>query len=159
MKKKLSFLLLLLTFITAALSTKHAQAALVVSVIPDAHNSGFLADAPPILLSAGMITLVAGVFAKQNKSLIAAGCILMFLDTDGSLPPDAILNKFTKRYPFINNKTVMDDLVNAVKLKYEESKDASGEALIVLDQKEIKTLLEPIELTKEELAKIINDLK
>lgn len=100
---------------------------------------------------------VTAIFAPNLGVKIIYGSLV--LDANGSLPRTAMVENFSKLYPFIDNQSVIEDLADSVNDKYLALNNTKDNVVVRFNQKEVADIFAAADLTEEQLLKITEDLK
>lgn len=163
MKNILSILVLSSLLLTPV---KKSEAGVVVGLITAAKSDSGTLGIAFGLGTASVIAIVAGPFLILPRANFPVAASIgnwmllsaFVLDADGS---DQIAVLLSEKYPFLNNQEVSNDLAAKIKKGLAEKQNEPLPVLISLSEAEVESSLEPIkeELTKEQIKKIVDDLK
>lgn len=159
--KKLLSLMLIFGTLTFALPKKEAHAgigifagtAMVCLPLKCDRPNGFIRGAVNGAIFAAGGALIGAVATFLNPAtgvkIIAYSVIL-----DAENESNGLSEILAKKYTFINNQQVINELASAVKNQYELDKSQS---IIRLSEAETMQILEPAELSEGELALVVAD--
>lgn len=160
MMKKLLCGLLTFTMLTLAIPAKKAHAGFMILAATQEfvwkHKYETLDTVLVIALPVTMIT--TGIFAVGiagnpfNNATLIAGCIT--LGEDLPQKKNEMNSALTKRYPFLNNEEVVNNLSSKIISKYPQFKDQNGSALVSLTEAEIAEATAPMELSDDEALEL-----
>lgn len=139
--------------------TKKAEAGFLVitmSPFPSSH------EAEDLMVMGALASFVGGAVLAITKPTfwgITGAALLIILDADGKLKEEKIKRDLSTIYPFIDNDLAIGNLAKVVKSKIPEELRADETFQASLSEREIAKALEGVELTAEQQAKIVKDLK
>lgn len=162
MKKLLAFV----TIVGCLLSvpTKKAEAGVVIGMTGFALGSeyGESSASPYFASMPGAVIAGLGVWmirATHGVWGTIGGTLLIALDADSSLNQQKLEQVLVKTYPFINNFETIKSLAMTVKTKMPLKMEKDKEYLVRLTEEETLIALESADLSDEEIAFVVNDLK
>lgn len=161
--KKLLSSLLLASFLFTAMPAKKAEAAWGIGMaagVVGLVNQNIGNDNSTIALASG-ITFGAAWIAGMTGFIIAAATgssvgtwVILDENTDRL---GAFAESITIKYPFIENPAVIAEFSNAINEKFIAAN--AKEAKVSLSEAELSKILAPADLTEEEMAEVVSDLK
>lgn len=157
MKKLLASLLLSASIMSQAQAGFGiAVAATATNMIAEARGKDLQYITVPYVAAGVGIMFVSGVIvaATNMGNVYAPWGFFFFLDANGNLPQENISLALKNKYPFLDNETVIKNLSQAMKDKYQKTKVD----LVSLEQNEVEAILAPADLSTEQLNIITNDL-
>ena len=110
----------------------------------------------------GKVGLFIGVYMAMTGLTVGvrgAGVTLILLDADGNVSKDALASSLSAKYPFVDDASVIANLADTIKDKYAAQKDARGNALVSLSEDETRSILSGADLSENEIARVVQDLK
>lgn len=161
MKNKFKNLILgtLLTSTLLIAPTKKAEAGFLLITLSPYPSSHEMED---LMTLSGFVTIVGGgALLAVNQSVwgLAGAALLIVLDAESTINPDQLKNDFAKIYPFIDNEAALKNLAILTQRKIPSSLIVGEKQLIRIDEKEVLKALEGADLSRDQLEKIVSDLK
>jgi len=136
-KKTVSTLIIAATLGLSASAPQPAQAGIILT---------------PVLV--GIVLLVYGI--EYNNAL------WIVLDADGNLPQDALAQNLAAKYPFIDDRDVINNLAIAIREKAVTTPVVEGKKNVTLTQTEVLTILAPTglaDLQPQAVQQLVQDLQ
>lgn len=163
MKKILSSFLIALTLSTFV-PMKKAEAGIAIAAfglatatLSDVH------DEPAAWMFFGVTAGIGGVVAWGGYRIMkmangnpwgkAAGITLIVLDQKNNYEELSVI------FPFLNNQEVVQALSKAINQQLPTDPSNDGLTLITLLEKEVRAILAPIDLSQDEILKVVSEFK
>lgn len=113
----------------------------------------------PIGIIAGGASALAGVIVNVAGGPLAAGIVLIALEENGPQSEEQIELSLSQRYNFLTDRETTSALALEIKEQADSMKSNDGIKFVRLSPKKIAKILEPADLTSEEIALISKDLE
>ncbi len=122
-------------------------------------------------LGAATGTAVGGMLSASDLSwyydTVATGALAgagigILLDIDGSLPKDALYQKFKQDFPFIDNSEALSRLTEATRFKFNQMTKENGDSaefMIRFSLSEIEENLQDADLNQTQIEMVAQQLK
>lgn len=108
--------------------------------------------------SIGGVSAIGGGVA-MSLGFAPLGVVLIVLSEDGSSSQDQIESSLSQKYDFIGDREVITSLASAIQVKAEKMEIKDGKKIVSLSSDEVRSILDPAELSDEHINTIISDLK
>lgn len=156
---KLFSALLLSIVLSSALVPKKAEAGLILGMTGaglEFESAGAIVGLTGVAMIATAIVTVCLTFPGDTPGFVP---VLLVLDAEGSLAQNRLAASLAEKYPFINNQKVLENLASNINEKFKaENKNGIKEIYISLDPSETINLLNPADLTDNQVSQVVKDL-
>ena len=105
--------------------------------------------------AAADVVIVAGMMVLTKD--LGTGAILIVLDS-GRANSSALAEGLKRKFPFLDDETVVENLTAALEAGYEAVKDSNGNAYVTLSQDEIRDIVSTSDLSENEFQTLVNEL-
>lgn len=105
----------------------------------------------------GMIATTAVELAFITKAIeidVFRPLFYISLDVNGEIPKNELQNLIVSSHPYLENKSVVNNLVSSIKDHYENEKVGDKPAYIVLTEEELRLAISPIDLNEEQISEL-----
>lgn len=161
--KKIILMTLALNSLGLSLPVRNADAGIIIGTVgvmifPGEQEVG--GGLKILLISAGALSAglgVADLVDSQSTNSALLGISLIVLDADGSLPSRSLVEAFSRKWPFVDNRETLFALADRVKEKAELL--PKGQKLVQFSEKEVRDIFSELSLTSTEISQIVTDLK
>ena len=153
-----SALFLALSFGLSVIRPEIAQAGIVITCVGSMTTEEGISSAGEIVLGAGVFVLGMALIRWDAHTAIN-GLKILVLETDSSLNQLGLENSFNNLYPFINNSAAITNLARIVKQSAPDKIEKGQTYSVAISPGETRNALEGVDLTPEQIQKVVNDLK
>ena len=150
---------------------KEAQAGLIIIGVCDLGLCNDLEDGGPVALTGFTMSFVGGLSTfvglatalltngTSGEPIVGVGASLLVLGIDGALNPGVLEGNLSARYPFIDDREVTANLASSIYAKVPLNLKSNESYFVSLSENSTREILSPIDLSEEQIQKVVNDLK
>lgn len=161
MKKMLS-IVLISSILGSITNAPKSQAGVILAVAGGIVGTNVLGLQVPgfVGMVVGAPMGLTGLILTWVPGTMAIGIPLFVLNEDGSLSKDQLESLLSQKFNFIADREVISSLACMIKQKADSMEpDSEGKKIVSLSEEEVRAILAPIDLSNEEIALVIKNLK